>query len=220
VLIFSDNIPAIKRYSVYLKVHNMYGTTSQFEREEVLRRFRGGKGVDPKDEINVLIISQVGDVGIDLPQANVIIQISSHFGSRRQEAQRLGRILRPKSGDNFNVGWNAFFYSLISMDTAEMYFSHKRQKYLVDQGYTFKVIRNMKETALEAGISYEELSTEEQREILNDLYADNVTELISQRQRELAKKAAAAAGAKKPSQGPKLTANMKRFVNAQRKFGA
>jgi len=213
VLIFSDNIPAIKRYSTYLKVHNMYGSTSQYERELVLQRFRGGKGVKPEDEINALIISQVGDVGIDLPQANVIIQISSHFGSRRQEAQRLGRILRPKSGDSFNVGWNAFFYSLISMDTAEMYFSHKRQKYLVDQGYTFKVIRNIKEIALENGIEYEELTQEQQRKILQDLTAEEVTELFSKKPEK--------EGRSKSSKPPRRMVNqaMKRFLNAQRKYG-
>ena len=74
-------------------------------------------------------------------EANVIIQVSSHFGARRQEAQRLGRILRPKAHMATNPdGYNAFFYSLISSDTRESYFSTKRQQYLVDQGYTFKVI--------------------------------------------------------------------------------
>jgi DNA excision repair protein ERCC-3 len=76
-----------------------------------------------------------------LPEANVIIQISSHYGSRRQEAQRLGRILRPKakSTDEFN----AFFYSLVSKDTEEMYYSTKRQQFLIDQGYAFKVLTEL-----------------------------------------------------------------------------
>ena len=77
-------------------------------------------------------------------EANVIIQVSSHFGARRQEAQRLGRILRPKAHMATNPdGYNAFFYSLISSDTRESYFSTKRQQYLVDQGYTFKVNNNI-----------------------------------------------------------------------------
>jgi DNA excision repair protein ERCC-3 len=68
---------------------------------------------------------------------NVIIQISSHFSSRRQEAQRLGRILRPKSRA---LGrFNAFFYTLVSRDTKEMLYATKRQRFLVDQGYSFKV---------------------------------------------------------------------------------
>ena len=74
---------------------------------------------------------QVGDTSIDLPEATVIIQISSHFGSRRQEAQRLGRILRPKGKHAVNS--KAYFYSLISCDTKEMYYCSKRQQFLLDQ---------------------------------------------------------------------------------------
>lgn len=77
-------------------------------------------------------MSKVGDTSIDLPSANVIIQISSHFGSRRQEAQRLGRILRPKNPDASE--FNAYFYTIITKNTEEMYYSTKRQKFLVDQG--------------------------------------------------------------------------------------
>lgn len=106
ILIFSDNIPALLLYARKLEKYCMYGDTSQREREILLKNFRG----DGDKEINVLIISSVGDVAIDLPKCNIIIQISSHFGSRRQEAQRLGRILRPKSSAKFNVGYNAFFY--------------------------------------------------------------------------------------------------------------
>ena len=106
ILIFSDNIPALLLYARKLGKYCMYGDTSQREREILLKNFRG----DGDKEINVLIISSVGDVAIDLPKCNIIIQISSHFGSRRQEAQRLGRILRPKSSAKFNVGYNAFFY--------------------------------------------------------------------------------------------------------------
>ena len=78
------------------------------------------------------MMSKVGDTSLDLPNANVIIQISSHFGSRRQEAQRLGRILRPKK-DSISE-YNASFYTIISKNTEEMYFSNKRHKFLVDQG--------------------------------------------------------------------------------------
>ena len=82
---------------------------------------------------------------MDLPEANVIIQVSSQFGARRQEAQRLGRILRPKP--NPTGGYNAFFYSLVSTDTREMFFSTKRQQYLVDQGFTFKVVQDLCDVA-------------------------------------------------------------------------
>ena len=71
--------------------------------------------------------------------------MSSHFGGRRQEAQRLGRILRPKA--NPTGQYNAFFYTLVSTDTREMYFSAKRQQYLVDQGYTFKVVQDLVDIA-------------------------------------------------------------------------
>jgi DNA excision repair protein ERCC-3 len=69
---------------------------------------------------------------VDLPEASVIIQVSSHFGSRRQEAQRFGRILRAKPGADDGEA-NATFYTLVSKNTQEMYFSPKRQQYLVDQ---------------------------------------------------------------------------------------
>ena len=92
------------------------------------------------------MMRQVGDNSLDIPEANVLIQISSHAGSRRQEAQRLGRILRPKKqlpgvfrGEQFN----AFFYTLVSRDTQEMYFSAKRQQFLIDQGYSFKVVTDL-----------------------------------------------------------------------------
>lgn len=84
----------------------------------------------------------MGDNSLDIPEANVLIQISSHAGSRRQEAQRLGRILRAKRGrpgSGAEEEFNAFFYTLVSRDTQEMYYSTKRQQFLIDQGYSFKV---------------------------------------------------------------------------------
>jgi DNA excision repair protein ERCC-3 len=91
--------------------------------------------------VNTIFLSKVGDTSIDLPEATCLIQISSHYGSRRQEAQRLGRILRAKRRND--EGFNAFFYSLVSKDTQEMYYSTKRQQFLIDQGYAFKVITNL-----------------------------------------------------------------------------
>lgn len=95
----------------------------------------------PNSGVNKLFLSRVGDVALDVPDANVLIQISSHYGSRLQEAQRMGRILRRGSSTNAISGNNAFFYTLISTDTLEIYFSNKRRRYLVDQGYAYKVIR-------------------------------------------------------------------------------
>ena len=95
-----------------------------------------------RSDFNCIGLSKVGDTALDLPEANVIIQINSQFGARRQEAQRLGRILRPKA-NQVAGSFNAFFYSLISTDTREMYFGSKRQQYLIDQGYTFQVLQNL-----------------------------------------------------------------------------
>lgn len=78
-------------------------------------------------------MSRVGDTAIDLPCANVGIQIGMHFKSRRQEVQRMGRIMRPK--DNPNNEFNAFFYTLISLETDEVEFSRQRHKILIDQGF-------------------------------------------------------------------------------------
>ena len=126
VLVFSDNVFALRYYATTLGKPLIYGHTSDAERLEFLHHFQHDSNV------NTLFISKVGDNSIDLPDVNVIIQISSHFSSRRQEAQRLGRILRPKSAA---LGrFNAFFYTLVSKDTREMVYATKRQRFLVDQG--------------------------------------------------------------------------------------
>eukprot|EP01156_Anaeramoeba_ignava_P023188 Anaeramoba_ignava/c21383_g1_i1.p1 GENE.c21383_g1_i1~~c21383_g1_i1.p1 ORF type:complete len:356 (-),score=114.27 c21383_g1_i1:18-1085(-) len=136
ILIFSDSVYALLFYSKKLNKPKIYGKTTQNERMEILTSFQNNVN-------KCIFISRVGDNSIDLPDANVIIQISSHYGSRRQEAQRLGRILRPKpSHDNPNE-FSAFFYTLVSQDTQEMYYSTKRQQFLIDQGYSFKVISNL-----------------------------------------------------------------------------
>lgn len=134
VIIFSDNVFALREYADILDKPYIDGAIPQHERMRVLECFKSGKH-------KTILLSKVGDTSIDIPEANVIIQIASHFGARRQEAQRLGRILRPKTrkGDDFN----AFFYTLISRDTQEMHYSGKRQQFLVDQGYAFKVITRM-----------------------------------------------------------------------------
>ncbi len=109
----------------------IYGGTSQVERIRVLQQFRHNP------LLNTIFLSKIGDTSIDIPEATCLIQVSSHYGSRRQEAQRLGRILRAKK--NAEPGNNAFFYTLISKDTDEAFYSAKRQQFLVDQGYAFKV---------------------------------------------------------------------------------
>ncbi|GMH84704.1 hypothetical protein TrST_g13215 [Triparma strigata] len=146
IIVFSDDVRALVYYGRRFEGQIIHGGTPEFERQAVLRLFREGS-------INTLFISKVGDTSIDLPEANVIIQIASHFGSRRQEAQRLGRILRPKEStaqDGTNTdSFNAFFYTCVSKDTSEMYYCTKRQQYLIDQGYTFKVLTSLHERAAE-----------------------------------------------------------------------
>ncbi|WMV50959.1 hypothetical protein MTR67_044344 [Solanum verrucosum] len=142
IIVFSDNLFALTEYAMRLRKPMIYGCTSHAERTKILEAFR------TNPEVNTIFLSKVGDNSIDIPEANVIIQISSHAGSRRQEAQRLGRILRakgarPQGGSSGIEEYDAFFYSLVSTDTQEMYYSTKRQQFLIDQGYSFKVITNL-----------------------------------------------------------------------------
>lgn len=143
IIIFSDDVPALILYCQGLQhvyqIPYIFGGTPEHERRRWLQTFKSSP------DCNCIGLSKVGDTALDIPEANVIIQVSSQFGARRQEAQRLGRILRPKH--NPSGGYNAFFYSLVSSDTREMYFSTKRQQYLIDQGYTFQVIQDLAQKA-------------------------------------------------------------------------
>ncbi|KAF8909404.1 DNA helicase [Gymnopilus junonius] len=135
IIVFSDNVFALEAYAKRLGKLFIHGGVGQVERMLILSKFQH----DPR--VNTIFLSKVGDTSIDLPEATCLIQISSHFGSRRQEAQRLGRILRAKRRND--EGFNAFFYSLVSKDTQEMFYSTKRQQFLIDQGYAFKVITHL-----------------------------------------------------------------------------
>ncbi len=104
------------------------GKVEQDEREKLYTQFKKG-------EIKVLVVSKVANFAIDLPDASVAIQVSGTFGSRQEEAQRLGRILRPKKGDNV-----AFFYTIVSRDTKDQEFALKRQLFLVEQGYKYTIL--------------------------------------------------------------------------------
>jgi DNA excision repair protein ERCC-3 len=103
------------------------GATPTAEREDLYNKFRAG-------EVRHLILSKVGNFAIDLPDANVLIQVSGTFGSRQEEAQRLGRILRPKGANEV-----AHFYTLVSRDTRELDFAHHRQMFLTEQGYGYLI---------------------------------------------------------------------------------
>ncbi len=144
------------RYARALKRPYLFGKHSNGARNEWFQRFRYSPSC------MTLFVSKIGDNSIDLPGANVLIQITFMFGSRRQEAQRLGRLLRPK-GKLATEEYNGFFYSLISQDTREMHFSTKRQQFLIKQGYSFKLIQNLPMHDLKDGV----LSTAaEQKQLL------------------------------------------------------
>ncbi|KAG7663283.1 SSL2 [[Candida] subhashii] len=163
IIVFSDNVYALQEYALKLGKPFIYGSTPQQERMKILQNFQHN------DEINTIFLSKVGDTSIDLPEATCLIQISSHYGSRRQEAQRLGRILRAKRRND--EGFNAFFYSLVSKDTQEMYYSTKRQAFLVDQGYAFKVITHLSGMEDLPDLAY--ASPRERRELLQQVLLKN-----------------------------------------------
>ncbi|KAG6007813.1 transcription factor TFIIH complex ERCC-3 subunit [Claviceps maximensis] len=163
IIVFSDNVYALKAYALKLGKAYIYGGTGQAERLKVLENFQHNPLV------NTLFLSKIGDTSLDLPEATCLIQISSHYGSRRQEAQRLGRILRAKRRND--EGFNAFFYSLVSKDTQEMYFSSKRQAFLVDQGYAFKVITQLANIEKTPGLAFATAS--ERRELLQKVLVEN-----------------------------------------------
>ena len=91
-------------------------------------------------------MSKVGNFAIDLPDANVAIQVSGSFGSRQEEAQRLGRVLRPKSG-----GGTAIFYTLVTESTRDQEFSSHRQLFLAEQGYSYEIVNGSKLFAARVG---------------------------------------------------------------------
>ncbi|CAH1123181.1 unnamed protein product [Ceutorhynchus assimilis] len=161
-IVFSDNVFALKHYAIKMNKPYIYGPTTQSERIQILQNFK----FNPK--VNTIFVSKVADTSFDLPEANVLIQISSHGGSRRQEAQRLGRILRAKKGA-IAEEYNAFFYTLVSQDTMEMAYSRKRQRFLVNQGYSYKVITKLSGMDSETDLHYK--TREEQGQLLQQVLA-------------------------------------------------
>jgi len=127
VLVIGQYLDQIEAMASAIKAPLIVGKTPTAERERLYRDFKEGR-------IPVLVVSKVGNFAIDLPDANVAVQVSGTFGSRQEEAQRLGRILRPKSG-----GVPATFYSLVSKDTKEEECAERRQRYLTERGYTYRI---------------------------------------------------------------------------------
>ncbi|KAI9784896.1 MAG: DNA repair helicase RAD25 [Peltula sp. TS41687] len=171
VIVFSDNVYALEKYALALKKAYIYGGTPQAERLRILENFQHNP------QVNTVFLSKIGDTSLDLPEATCLIQISSHYGSRRQEAQRLGRILRAKRRND--EGFNAFFYSLVSKDTQEMYYSSKRQAFLVDQGYAFKVITHLQGIEDLPNLAF--ARPEERRELLAEVMLQNEDKALEER---------------------------------------
>jgi DNA excision repair protein ERCC-3 len=126
-LIIGMYVEQLRELADDLGVPLLTGTTRQSRRDELFTQFKSAS-------IRLLAVSKVANFAVDLPDASVAIQISGTFGSRQEEAQRLGRILRPKAGEN-----QAHFYTLVSQDTVEQDFALKRQLFLCEQGYQYEI---------------------------------------------------------------------------------
>ena len=129
ILIIGQYIEQLEGLSKELDIPLITGKTANKDREKLYAAFRDGS-------LKNLMVSKVGNFAIDLPDANVLIQISGTFGSRQEEAQRLGRVLRPKQD-----GGTAHFYSIVTQDSKEQEFAMNRQLFLTEQGYAYKIIK-------------------------------------------------------------------------------
>jgi DNA excision repair protein ERCC-3 len=127
-LVIGAYIDQLHELGTFLDAPIVQGSTTNKERERLFDAFRAGV-------ISTLVISKVGNFSIDLPEAAVAIQVSGTFGSRQEEAQRLGRVLRPKSD-----GRQAHFYTVVSRDTIDTEYAAHRQRFLAEQGYAYTII--------------------------------------------------------------------------------
>jgi DNA excision repair protein ERCC-3 len=128
VLVIGQYISQLETIAKKFNAPIITGKVDNIEREKLYNSFKTGK-------IKLLVVSKVANFAVDLPDANVAIQVSGTFGSRQEEAQRLGRILRPK--------WNnaiARFYSIVTRETQDQLFSAKRQLFLTEQGYSYEIV--------------------------------------------------------------------------------
>ncbi|KAK7195514.1 DNA repair helicase and transcription factor protein [Novymonas esmeraldas] len=134
VIIFCDYLADVRFFAHHLHLPFMDQRTSEAERSNLLQYFQHSS------DVNAVILTRVGDVALDLPCASVVIQVSGLGASRRQEAQRLGRILRPKPPSLDNTC--AYFYSLVSQDTADIRTGYRRQSWLRDQGFAYRILHS------------------------------------------------------------------------------
>ena len=128
VLVIGQYLDQLRELARRLEAPLITGSTATGRREELFERFRSG-------DLGLLVVSKVANFSIDLPEANVAIQVSGAFGSRQEEAQRLGRILRPKAG-----GGQAHFYTVVTRDSSDQEFALHRQLFLVEQGYRYEIV--------------------------------------------------------------------------------
>ncbi|MGP9502057.1 DNA repair helicase XPB [Specibacter sp. AOP5-B1-6] len=128
ILVIGQYIDQLDELAARLAAPLIKGSTPVKERERLFAEFRDGR-------LSVLVVSKVANFSIDLPEASVAIQVSGAFGSRQEEAQRLGRLMRPKSD-----GRTARFYTLVARDTVDADFAAKRQRFLAEQGYAYRII--------------------------------------------------------------------------------
>jgi len=128
VLVIGQYLEQLDELAEALGVPVIKGATPIKEREVLFAQFRSG-------ELKCLVVSKVANFSIDLPEASIAIQVSGTFGSRQEEAQRLGRVLRPKAD-----GRGARFYSLVARDTIDQDFAQNRQRFLAEQGYAYRII--------------------------------------------------------------------------------
>jgi len=127
-LVIGAYLDQLDELGVALDAPVIQGSTKNKEREELFDRFRRG-------EVPVLVVSKVANFSIDLPEASVAIQVSGTFGSRQEEAQRLGRLLRPKVD-----GRQAHFYSVVARDSVDAEYAAHRQRFLAEQGYAYRIV--------------------------------------------------------------------------------
>jgi DNA excision repair protein ERCC-3 len=127
-LVIGQYIDQLDELAEKLEAPVIKGDTTVKQRQRLFEAFRTG-------EISLLVVSKVANFSIDLPEASVAIQVSGTFGSRQEEAQRLGRLLRPKSD-----GRAARFYAVVSRDTVDADFAQHRQRFLAEQGYAYRIV--------------------------------------------------------------------------------
>lgn len=136
ILVIGQYLSQLEKLSSLLSAPIITGKTPNSERDRIYNQFRNG-------EIKILVVSKVANFAIDLPDASVAIQVSGTFGSRQEEAQRLGRILRPKDR-------TSRFFTLITRNTVEEEFGSNRQKFLAEQGYSYKIIQYKDESSFQS----------------------------------------------------------------------